>query len=102
MVFSQICYKSCRLNDGVIFNSSKILSVLCDGIFDGGPRPVFSSSLRNFESSFVAVLCKFVHFSLTSLALQYAVPMAFEILFPHTLLYFVLFVFVLINFNFGT
>ena len=65
------------LKDGVSFNNSKILSVLGDGVFGGGPPPVFLCSLRNFDSSFFAVLCRFVHLSLTLATLRCAVHTAF-------------------------
>ena len=67
--------------------TTKILSVLGDGVFEGGPQPVFLCSLRNFDSSSFAVLCRFVHFSLTSATLVvHTVFTAVCHLFPYTLL----------------
>lgn len=45
-------------NDGVSLSNSNILSVLWDGIFDGGPPPVLLCSLRNFESSNILLFFK--------------------------------------------
>ena len=89
--------------DSVSFKNSKILSELGDGVFGGGPPPVFLCSLRNFDSSFFAVLCRFVHFSLTSATLQCAVPTAFMaiVISSHTLC-FNLLVVVLVNFDSST
>ena len=91
------------LKDGVSFNNSKILSVLGDGVFGGGPPPVFLCSLRNFDSSFFAVFCRFVHFSLTLATLRCAVPTAFTAIVTssHTI-YLNLLVVVLVNFDFST
>ena len=91
------------LKDSVSFNNSKILSELGDGVFGGGPPPVFLCSLRNFDSSFFAVLYRFVHFSLTSATLQCAVPTAFTaiVISSHTLCLNLLVV-VLVNFDFST
>lgn len=87
----------------VSFNNSKILTVLGDGVFGGGPPPVFLCSLWNFDSSFFAVLCRFVHFSLTSTTLQCAVPTAFTAIVTssHTLCLNLLVV-VLVNFDSST
>ena len=78
------------------------MTVYCIGIFGAGPPPVFLCSLRNFESSFFAVLCNFVHFSFSSLTLRCAVPTAFTaiVICSHTLC-FILLVFVFVNFDFS-
>ena len=95
------------LSDGVSFNNSKTLSVPLDDIFGGGPPLVFLCFLPNFDSSFFAVLWRFVLFSFTSLTLQCAVRCAVPTAFTaianssHTLC-FILLVFVLVNFDFST
>ena len=73
--------------------------MLGDGVFGGGPPPVFLCSLRNFDSSSFAVLCRFVHFSLTSATL--VVHTVFiAVISCHTLC-FNLLVVVLVNFDFS-
>ena len=91
------------LKDDVSFNNSKILSVVGDGGFGGGPPPVSLCSLWNFDSSFFAVLSRFVHFSLTLATLRCVVSTAFTAIVTssHTLRLNLLVV-VLINFDFST
>ena len=93
-------------------NRSKTMCLLttpkfypCSGTasFGGGPPPVSLCSLRNFDRSFFAVLCRFVHFSLTIATLRCVVPTAFTaIVTSSNTLCLNLLAVVLVNFDFST